>query len=78
MGSLLSLQRLRSEERVSRVVRELQLEMENWLLKVSAEFQARVPQLLFHINNLDLISVVVTVCLHMLLEKFCFSTSKWL
>ena len=48
--------------------------MDGWMFRVAAEFQSRVPQLLFLINNLDLISAIVSVCVLLNLDCIKFFT----
>ena len=48
-------------ETVSRCLAQLQVEVENFILRMGAEFPARPEQLIFLINNYDMIirSVIV-------------------
>lgn len=44
-----------------RLLSQLELEMQTWLLKMAAEFSHRKDQLVFLINNYDMIISVVAV-----------------
>ena len=46
---------------LSRLLSQLELEMQTWLLKMAAEFAHRKDQLVFLINNYDMIISVVAV-----------------
>lgn len=48
-------------ERVGRVLGQLQAEVENFVLKMAAQFQQRREQLIFLINNYDMMLAVLVV-----------------
>ena len=48
-------------DRVDRVLGQLQMEVENFILKMAAEFPHRKEQLIFLINNYDMMLGVITV-----------------
>ena len=48
-------------ERADRVLGQLQMEVENFVLKMAAEFPHRKEQLIFLINNYDMMLGVITV-----------------
>lgn len=50
-------------DRVNRVLGQLQAEVENFILKMAAEFQTRKEQLIFLINNYDMMLSVLVVSL---------------
>ena len=51
------------EERTDRILSQLQNEVENVILKMAAEFPHRKEQLIFLINNYDMMLGVITVSL---------------
>jgi len=59
-GSIMSVNGGWPSETVSRCLAQLQVEVENFILRMGAEFPARPEQLIFLINNYDMIISVLT------------------
>ena len=48
--------------KVNKVLAALQVEVENFILRMAAEFPLRKEQLIFLINNYDMMLAVLLVC----------------
>ena len=60
-GALVSLNETFPDERVNRQLARLQTEVQNFILRMAAEFPPRKEQLIFLINNYDMMLNVITV-----------------
>ena len=58
-------------EGVNRLMAQLQSEVDNFLLRLAAEFPARKEQLIFLINNYDMMLNVLIVSLVFFLSNYC-------
>ncbi|XP_071948062.1 vacuolar protein sorting-associated protein 52 homolog [Antedon mediterranea] len=59
-GALVSLNETFPDERVNQCLARLQMEVENFILRLAAEFPQRKEQLIFLINNYDMMLSVIT------------------
>lgn len=60
-GAIVNLNETFPDERVNRLLLKLQSEVENFILRMAAEFPSRKEQLIFLINNYDMMLNVITV-----------------
>eukprot|EP00057_Strongylocentrotus_purpuratus_P020269 XP_011674743.1 PREDICTED: vacuolar protein sorting-associated protein 52 homolog [Strongylocentrotus purpuratus] len=61
-GAIVNLNETFPDERVNRLLLKLQSEVENFILRMAAEFPSRKEQLIFLINNYDMMLNVITEC----------------
>ncbi|XP_071501789.1 vacuolar protein sorting-associated protein 52 homolog [Diadema antillarum] len=61
-GALVNLNETFPDEKVNRLLLRLQAEVENFILRMAAEFPSRKEQLIFLINNYDMMLNVITEC----------------
>jgi len=62
-AALVGLNESFSSDRVNQLLSQLQNEVENFILRMAAEFPQRKEQLVFLINNYDMMLAVIVVCL---------------
>ncbi len=60
-GAIVSINQSHPNERVSKSLSALQQEVENFILRMAAEFPDRKEQLVFLINNYDMLLAVLSV-----------------
>ncbi len=60
-GALVSINQSQPDERVDQALSLLQGEVENFVLRMAAEFPQRKEQLIFLINNYDMLLAVLAV-----------------
>ncbi len=60
-GAIVSINQSHPDERVSKSLSALQQEVENFILRMAAEFPDRKEQLVFLINNYDMLLAVLSV-----------------
>ena len=69
-GALVSINQSYPDEKVGKCLSSLQMEVENFILRMAAEFPQRKDQLIFLINNYDMLLAVLSVCT--MLYNICF------
>ena len=60
-GSLIIINENFSNERLNLILSQLQIEVQNFILRLASEFSQRKEQLILLINNYDLMLNVITV-----------------
>jgi hypothetical protein len=67
-GSLISINENSPNEKLTLILSQLQLEVQNFILRLASEFSQRKEQLILLINNYDLMLNVITVNISILLH----------
>ena len=60
-AAIVSINQSHPDERVTKCLSTLQMEVENFILRMAAEFPHRKEQLIFLINNYDMLLAVLSV-----------------
>ena len=60
-AAIVSINQSQPDERVTKCLSTLQMEVENFILRMAAEFPHRKEQLIFLINNYDMLLAVLSV-----------------
>ena len=63
-GALVSINQSHPDDQVDQCLSALQGEVENFVLRMAAEFPQRKEQLIFLINNYDMLLAVLAVSIH--------------
>jgi vacuolar protein sorting-associated protein 52 len=61
-AALVGLNESFTNDRVNQLLSQLQNEVENFILRMAAEFPQRKEQLVFLVNNYDMMLAVIMVC----------------